>query len=155
MAREPSDTDSVQGRAIRLGADVRRRRLAAGLTQQMLADRIGYDRSYLSQVETGAQIPAEQFILQCEHELAAGGDLLGMFRELLAEREVRRQQGHTKRWHTAVGGPLRVERLPPQARELKTLEFVAWAAEHSCLNFQEVYDAVVEISSKSVDEPLA
>jgi transcriptional regulator with XRE-family HTH domain len=143
MAREPSDTDSVQGRAIRLGADVRRRRLAAGLTQQMLADRIGYDRSYLSQVETGAQIPAEQFILQCEHELAAGGDLLGMFRELLAEREVRRQQGHTKRWHTAVGGPLRVERLPPQARELKTLEFVAWAAEHSCLNFQEVYDAVV------------
>jgi transcriptional regulator with XRE-family HTH domain len=143
MAREPSEIDSVQGRAVRLGADVRRRRLAAGRTQQMLADRIGYDRSYLSQVETGAQIPAEQFILQCEHELAAGGDLLSMFRQLLAEREARRQQGHTKRWHTAVGDPLRVERVPPQARELKTLEFVAWAAEHSCLSFQEVYDAVV------------
>jgi transcriptional regulator with XRE-family HTH domain len=80
MAREPSEVDSVQGRAIRLGADVRRRRLAAGLTQQMLAGRIGYDRSYLSQVETGAQIPAEQFILQCEHELTAEGALLGVFR---------------------------------------------------------------------------
>jgi transcriptional regulator with XRE-family HTH domain len=109
----------------------------------MLADRIGYDRSYLSQVETGAQIPAEQFILQCEHELAVGGDLLDMFRELLAEREARRQQGHTKRWHSAVGDPVRVERVSPPARELKTLEFVAWAAEHSCLSFQEVYDAVV------------
>jgi transcriptional regulator with XRE-family HTH domain len=143
MAREPSEVDSVQGRAIRLGADVRRRRLAAGLTQQMLAGRIGYDRSYLSQVETGAQIPAEQFILQCEHELTAGGDLLRMFRELLTEREARRQEGHTKRWHTAVGDSLRVERVSPAARELKTLEVVAWAAEHSCLSFQEVYDAVV------------
>jgi transcriptional regulator with XRE-family HTH domain len=143
MAREPSETDSVQGRAIRLGADVRRRRLAAGLTQQILAGRIGYDRSYLSQVETGVQIPAEQFILQCERELAAGGDLLAMFRELLAEREARRQQGHTKRWRTAGGDPLRVERVPPPARELKTLDFIAWAAEHSCLSFQEVYDAVV------------
>jgi transcriptional regulator with XRE-family HTH domain len=108
MAREPSEIDSVQGRAIRLGADVRRRRLAAGLTQQMLADRIGYDRSYLSQVETGAQIPAEQFILQCEHELTAEGALLGMFRELLTEREARRQQGHQavadRGWRPAPGG---------------------------------------------------
>ena len=107
MAREPSEIDSVQGRANRLGADVRRRRLAAGLTQQMLAGRIGYDRSYLSQVETGAQIPAEQFILQCEHELTAGGDLLGMFRELLTEREARRQQGHQtvahRGWRPAPG----------------------------------------------------
>ena len=143
MTREPSATDSVQGRAIRLGADVRRRRLAAGLTQQLLADRIGYDRSYLSQVETGAQIPAEQFILQCERQLAAGGDLLRMFRELLAEREARRQQGHTKRWHTAVGDQLQVERVSPPTRQLKTLKFVAWAAEHSGLGFQELYDAVV------------
>jgi transcriptional regulator with XRE-family HTH domain len=142
MAQQRPEIDPVQDGARRLGVDLRGRRRAAGLTQQALADRIGYDRSYLSQVEAGAQVPAEQFILQCERELAAGGDLLGMFRELLAEREVRRQQAHTKRWHSAVGESLRVERVPPQARELKTLQFVAWVAEHSRLGFQEVYDAV-------------
>jgi transcriptional regulator with XRE-family HTH domain len=143
MAQQRPEIDPVQDRTRQLGADLRSRRRRAGLTQQALADRIGYDRSYLSQVETGAQIPAEQFILQCERELAAGGDLLGMFRELLAEREARRQQAHTKRWHSAVGESLRVQEISPQARELKTLQFVAWAAEHSCLGFQEAYDAVV------------
>ena len=72
MAPGPSEMDSVQERARRLGADLRRRRLTAGLTQRALAARIGYDRSYLSQVETGAQVPAEQFIPLSERELAAG-----------------------------------------------------------------------------------
>jgi hypothetical protein len=43
----------------------------------------------------------------------------------------------------AVGESLQVERIAPQARELKTLPFVAWAAEHSCLDFEEAYNAVV------------
>ena len=77
---------------------------SAGLTQQALAARIGYDRSYLSQVETGAQVPAEQFILLSEQELAAGGELLGMFRELLVEREARRQEAHAERWRANAGG---------------------------------------------------
>jgi transcriptional regulator with XRE-family HTH domain len=103
----------VQERARRLGAELRRRRLAAGLTQQPLADRIGYDRSYLSQVETGTQVPAEQFILLCERELAAGGKLLGMFRELLAEREARRQEAHAERWRAGAGGKTAIERVSP------------------------------------------
>ena len=98
MTSEPPATDSVQGRARQLGGDLRRRRLAVGLTQQALADRIGYDRSYLSQVETGAQIPAEQFVFLCERELSASGDLLSMFRGILAEREARRQEAHAERW---------------------------------------------------------
>ena len=93
MATAPPENDPVQDRARRLSAELRSRRLAAELTQQALADRIAYDRSYLSQVQTGAHIPAEQFILQCERELAAGGELLGMFRELLAEREASRPTG--------------------------------------------------------------
>jgi len=143
MAAEAPENDPVQDRARRLGAELRGRRLAAELTQQALADRIAYDRSYLSQVETGAQIPAEQFILQCERELATGGELLGMFRELLAEREARRQQAHAMRWHTSIGDPLRLERASPPARELRTLELVAWVADHSRLSFQEAYNAVV------------
>jgi transcriptional regulator with XRE-family HTH domain len=103
----------VQERAGRLGAELRRHRLAAGLTQQALADRIGYDRSYLSQVETGTQVPAEQFIMLCERELAAGGKLLGMFRELLAEREARRQEAHAERWRAGLGHGTAIERVSP------------------------------------------
>jgi transcriptional regulator with XRE-family HTH domain len=113
MTPGPSEADPVQERARRLGAELRRGRLAAGLTQHALADRIGYDRSYLSQVETGAQVPAEQFILLCERELAAGGTLLGIFRELLAQREARRQQGHAERWRAGAGGQSMIERVSP------------------------------------------
>jgi transcriptional regulator with XRE-family HTH domain len=113
MARDPSEIDPVQHRARQLGAELRGRRRAAGLTQQALADRISYDRSYLSQVETGYQVPAKQFIVLCERELAAGGKLLSMFRELLAEREARRQQAHAERWRLATGDDPTVERDSP------------------------------------------
>jgi transcriptional regulator with XRE-family HTH domain len=113
MTPGPSEADPVQERAGRLGAELRHRRLAAHLTQQALAERIGYDRSYLSQVETGAQVPSEQFILLCERELAAGGTLLGMFRELLAEREARRQEAHAERWRAGVSGGPPIERVSP------------------------------------------
>jgi transcriptional regulator with XRE-family HTH domain len=113
MTSEPPETDSVQGRARQLGGDLRRRRLAVGLTQQALADRIGYDRSYLSQVETGAQIPAEQFVFLCERELSASGDLLSMFRGILAEREARRQEAHAERWRAGPGRGLTIERVSP------------------------------------------
>lgn len=113
MAPGPSETDPVQERARRLGAELRGRRLAAGLTQQALAERIGYDRSYLSQVETGAQVPAEQFIALCERELGVGGSMLGMFRELLAEREARRQEAHAERWRAGASGGMTIERVAP------------------------------------------
>jgi transcriptional regulator with XRE-family HTH domain len=113
MTAAPPENDPVQDRARRLGTELRGRRLAAGLTQQALADRIAYDRSYLSQVETGAQIPAEQFILLCERELAAGGKLLGMFRELLAARETRRQETHAERWRAATRNDLAVQHDAP------------------------------------------
>jgi len=113
MAAEAPENDPVKGRARQLGAELLGRRLAAELTQQALADRIAYDRSYLSQVETGAQIPAEQFVVLCERELAADGRLLGMFRELLAERETRRQEAHAERWRTATHHDPTVQRDSP------------------------------------------
>jgi transcriptional regulator with XRE-family HTH domain len=113
MTPGPSEADPVQERAGRLSAELRRRRLAAGLTQQALADRIRYDRWYLSQVETGTQVPAEQFILLCERELAADGKLHGMFQELLAVREARRQEAHAERWRSGADGGTAIERVSP------------------------------------------
>jgi transcriptional regulator with XRE-family HTH domain len=115
----PSEADPVREHAVRLGAELRRNRLAAGLTQQALADRIRYDRSYLSQVETGTQVPVEQFVLLCERELSAGGKLLGMFRELLAEREARRQEAHAARWRAGPVGGRRSSASPPSCPGLR------------------------------------
>jgi hypothetical protein len=63
-----------------------------------LADRIAYHRSYLSQVERGRQVPAEQFAMLCDQALEAGGRLMGVFRELAVEREVRRREVAVERW---------------------------------------------------------
>jgi transcriptional regulator with XRE-family HTH domain len=69
------DPDPVEALAIRLGAELRRRRREANLPQRALAARISYDRSYVSQVEAGKQIPAEHFVLLCEQALDARGAL--------------------------------------------------------------------------------
>jgi transcriptional regulator with XRE-family HTH domain len=103
----PIDPDPVEALAVRLGAELRRRRREANLPQRALAARISYDRSYVSQVEAGKQIPAEHFVLLCDQALRARGALRAIFRELLAEREARRQKAHAERWRAETGGRLR------------------------------------------------
>ena len=92
------NTEPVRLLAIRFGEELRRRRREAGLHQQDLADRIAYHRSYLSQVERGRQVPAEQFAMLCDRALEARGALMGVFRELAAEREARRREVAAERW---------------------------------------------------------
>ena len=116
MSGEPVDPDPVRVLAMRLGAELRRRRREANLPQRALAARISYDRSYVSQVEAGKQIPAEHFVLLCEQALQAGGVLRSVFRELLAERAVRRQKAHVERWQLGTGiaqRPLDQAAAPP------------------------------------------
>jgi transcriptional regulator with XRE-family HTH domain len=156
MANEPVGTDPVRTRAVQLGAELRRRREGAGLTQIALGDRIRYHRSYVSQVESGDQVPAEQFILQAEKALNAGGQLHALFRELHQEREARRQETHTERWRAATGDRLRAAPVAPgPGRELRTLEFVSWVAEHSSLTFEEAYGAVVAEATQLEQQPPA
>jgi hypothetical protein len=69
-----------------------------------LADRIAYHRSYLSQVERGRQVPAEHFAMLCDRALEAGGALIGVFRELAAEREARRREVTAERWRERLQG---------------------------------------------------
>jgi transcriptional regulator with XRE-family HTH domain len=107
VSDEPIAPDLVRALAVRLGAELRRRRQEANLPQRALAARINYDRSYVSQVEAGKQVPAEHFILLCEQALDARGALRAIFRELLAEREARRQKAHAERWQVEAGGRLR------------------------------------------------
>jgi transcriptional regulator with XRE-family HTH domain len=103
-AADSLNTEPVRLLAIRFGEELRRRRREVGLHQQELADRIAYHRSYLSQVERGRQVPAEQFAMLCDRALKAGGALTGMFRELAAEREARRREVAVERWREQVRG---------------------------------------------------
>jgi transcriptional regulator with XRE-family HTH domain len=98
------NTEPVRLLAIRFGEELRRRRREAGLHQQELADRIAYHRSYLSQVERGRQVPAEQFAMLCDRALEARGALIGVFRELAAEREARRREVAVDRWRERFSG---------------------------------------------------
>jgi transcriptional regulator with XRE-family HTH domain len=90
--------------AIRFGEEFRRRRREAGLQQQELADRIAYHRSYLSQIERGRQVPAEQFVTLCDRALQASGALMGVLRELAAERDARRRELTAERWRERFRG---------------------------------------------------
>jgi transcriptional regulator with XRE-family HTH domain len=50
--------DLVRERRLLFGEAVRERRLAAGLSQEALAERCGFDRKSISRVETGAFSPS-------------------------------------------------------------------------------------------------
>ena len=72
--------------------NIRNRRIAAGLTQGELADRVGYtDRSTISKIETGAIEPSLTKIKQIAEELGVSpSTLIGhtyLFKGLLKEND--------------------------------------------------------------------
>lgn len=62
----------------RFGPELRRRRLAAGLTLDGLAALVHYSKSHLSKVETGRQRPSPELARLCDAALGAEGALAGI-----------------------------------------------------------------------------
>lgn len=62
-------------RAHTFGEELRRRRIAAGLTIGGLSARVHYSKAQLSKVETGSKRPSPQLARLCDAELGAGGAL--------------------------------------------------------------------------------
>ena len=60
------------------GAELRRLRLAAGLTLVQFSERIHYSKGYLSKIETGRQRPHVALARQCDAVLAADGRLAAL-----------------------------------------------------------------------------
>jgi transcriptional regulator with XRE-family HTH domain len=87
MGRPAKPLDPSASQAARLGAELRRRREGRGLTQEDLAAAVGFSRPHLAQVEAAKVTPSERFVAACDTALAAGGSLLALYPELLAERE--------------------------------------------------------------------
>ncbi|MEV6281525.1 helix-turn-helix domain-containing protein [Kribbella sp. NPDC051770] len=64
------------------GVQLRRCRQAAALSLRQLATRVGYDHSYLSQVERGRRPGSADLATLCDRELAAAGSLTQAFHQL-------------------------------------------------------------------------
>ncbi len=102
--------------------ELRRWRKQRGMTQRVLADRMAYHHSRVSQVEAG-DLPHAEFARQADTILGAGGALWALYAELADARD-----------------------QPPAApeRDLRTTEFVAWLADHAETDFATLYGAVCD-----------
>jgi transcriptional regulator with XRE-family HTH domain len=67
---------SVSPDHIRFGKRIKELRLAKGLTQEMLAAKIGVDRSYMGFLERGERNPSLEVILKIAKALGAKPDEL-------------------------------------------------------------------------------
>ena len=65
-----------------LGAELRRARMAAGLSQDQLGQRIGYSGAQVGKVETGERPPSLEFVQGCDRVLPNADGLFERFYEL-------------------------------------------------------------------------
>jgi len=69
--RPPNPVDPDASHAARLGAELRARRQARGLTLQALGELAGYAPQHVSQVELAHATPSPPFIGACDRVLEA------------------------------------------------------------------------------------
>ncbi len=74
-----------------LASEIRRRRVAKGLTQGQLAARTAYSREYTGRAErAGAGFPSPEVVNAIDAVLEAGGELVALHARAAAERHARR-----------------------------------------------------------------
>ncbi|WP_239341750.1 helix-turn-helix transcriptional regulator [Frankia sp. CiP3] len=78
------------GTARKLADRIRELRRAAGYSQERLAARLGYQRAYLSQAESGRDVPSQTLIDALDTALDAGGELRTLRGQAWQERQARR-----------------------------------------------------------------
>jgi transcriptional regulator with XRE-family HTH domain len=64
------------------GAELRRARTAAGLSQDQLGQRLGYSGAQVGKVETGERAPAQDFAEACDRAFPDAGGLFGRIYQL-------------------------------------------------------------------------
>jgi transcriptional regulator with XRE-family HTH domain len=64
------------------GAELRRARAAAGLSQDQLGQRLGYSGAQVGKVEMGERAPSQDFAQGCDQAFAESGGLFGRLHEL-------------------------------------------------------------------------
>jgi len=69
------ELDPTTGPLDFFGAEVRRWRTAAGLSQEQLGQRVGYTGAQVGKVETGERAPSQEFAQHCDQALPGAGGL--------------------------------------------------------------------------------
>ena len=123
MVSEAPDTE--RPKAVEFAQELRSWRERRGLSRQALADRMAYDRTYVSHIEGCNLAPSEDFTRRADESLDAGGALWRQWEAWSAAR-----RGATAAASRAVD------------RKLRTVDFVGWLADHSAAGFRETYEAV-------------
>lgn len=73
------ELDLTAGPLAFFGAELRRFRVAAGLTQEQLAEQVQFSESLVGAVERAKRMPSRQFTELCEEVLGLDGDLLRLW----------------------------------------------------------------------------
>ena len=76
------ELDSSAGPLNFFGAELRRARTAAGLSQEQLGQRVGYSGAQVGKVETGDRAPSLDFAQGCDEALPDAGGLFARIYEL-------------------------------------------------------------------------
>lgn len=129
--------DAALGAAATYALELQRWRERRGLSKQKLADRMAYDRSYVSHIESGKQRPTEAFTKLAEEALDTSGALWACWEAINDERA------------RAIGNAS----SSGSKRDLRTVDFVAWIADHSDADFAEVYQSVATLADRLEAEP--
>lgn len=95
--RPPSPVDPDASHAARLGAEIRARRQAQGLTLKALAARTGFSSQHLSEVERANVPMSEPFVAACDQALDAHGALVALLPAVVYERALKRHDRSTAR----------------------------------------------------------
>jgi transcriptional regulator with XRE-family HTH domain len=95
--RPPNPLNPDASHAARLGAAIRARRQARGLTLEDLAELLGFSPQYLSEVERAKTSVSEQFVSACDQALEARGSLSALLPAVIEERALERRRRATIR----------------------------------------------------------
>ncbi|WP_322768972.1 helix-turn-helix transcriptional regulator, partial [Frankia sp. Cr1] len=97
----------------RLGAEIRRLREAAGLSQEELSDQLGYaaGRNYVSRIENGRDLASEEWVKAVDRELRADGLLIALRFEVWKADQLRRIEEKA----TVLGVDVTSVQAPPSA----------------------------------------
>jgi transcriptional regulator with XRE-family HTH domain len=111
----------VTGQLGVFGPELRRRRVAAGLSLSDVAKMVHYSKSYLSKIENGVKPPSAELARVCDVALRAGGDLAALVRSSGRQAEVpgeRNAEGGLDTWEMrlALDGSSRF--MPLNRRDL-------------------------------------
>jgi len=107
--RPPQTLNADVSHAARLGAEIRRRREAQGLTLQALAALIGFSPQHVSEVERAKTPMSGPFVAACDEALDARGALVALLPAAVCERALQRHDRSTARGRSASELPAHAE----------------------------------------------